>query len=245
MQILPAIDLYQSKVVRLLQGSLDHVTVYADDAVAIAREFAEAGAEYLHVVDLDGAFQGESGNDQVIRKIVQAVGLKVEVGGGIRSIERIEELLNLGVDRVVLGTVAVREPELVAQAVKHFGERIIVGIDARDGWVAVQGWAEKTELKAEDLGKAMKAKGVERIIFTDISRDGMLQGPNVESIVRLAKETGLKVIASGGISSLADLWRLKQEKRRGAAVEGVIIGKALYSGAFTLAEALTVAQSRK
>lgn len=245
MQILPAIDLYQGKVVRLLQGSLDHVTVYADDAVAIAREFAEAGAEYLHVVDLDGAFQGESGNDQVIRKIVQAVGLKVEVGGGIRSIERIEELLNLGVDRVVLGTVAVREPELVAQAVKHFGERIIVGIDARDGWVAVQGWAEKTELKAEDLGKAMKAKGVERIIFTDISRDGMLQGPNVESIVRLAKETGLKVIASGGISSLADLWRLKQEKRRGAAVEGVIIGKALYSGAFTLAEALTVAQSRK
>lgn len=240
MQIFPAIDLRDGKAVRLRQGRFEEATVYADDPVTVAREFYDQGAEFLHIVDLDGALAGKPVNDETIQKIVREVPLKVQVGGGIRSLERIAELLALGVERVILGTVAVREPELVKEAVKAFGEKVVVGIDAQNGYVAVQGWAETTEVLAIELGKSMREVGVERVIFTDISRDGMLQGPNIASTVELARQTGLKVIASGGVSSLEDLRRLREEELNGAGIEGAIIGKALYAKAFTLREAIAV-----
>lgn len=169
--------------------------------------------------------------------------MKVQVGGGIRTMERITELLDLGVERVILGTVAVKNPDLVAEAARLYGERIVVGIDALGGWVAVQGWAEATEMLAIDLALAMRDVGIKHVVFTDIARDGMLQGPNIESTVHLARETGLGVIASGGISTLADLRNLQIEALKGVSIEGAITGKALYSGAFTLQEALEAASA--
>lgn len=242
MLLFPAIDLKEGKAVRLAQGRMEDSTVYADDPVEVAKNFERQGAKYLHVVDLNGAFAGKPVNDEVIRKIVGNVSLKIQVGGGIRTLERITELLDLGVERVILGTIAYKDPALVAQAASQYGERIVVGIDARDGFVAVQGWAEATEMRAVDLAKAMKDAGIQRVVFTDISRDGMLKGPNIESTVQLAKETGLQVIASGGIASLEDIRQLQQESLKGVSIEGAITGKALYSGAFTLREALGAAQ---
>jgi len=241
MLLFPAIDLKEGKAVRLLQGRMEDSTIYADNPVDVATEFEKQGAEYLHMVDLNGAFSGKPMNDETIRQIVRSVSIKIQVGGGIRTMERITELLELGVERVILGTIAVKNPELVAEAARRYGKRVIVGIDAKDGWVAVQGWAETTEMRAVDLGKAMKAVGIESVIFTDISRDGMLQGPNIESTVQMAQETGLSVIASGGISTLADLRNLQTEVLKGVSIEGAITGKALYSGAFTLKEALEAA----
>ena len=238
MLLFPAIDLKEGKAVRLLQGRMEDSTVYADNPVEVAKDFESKGAEYLHVVDLNGAFAGEPVNDATIRSIVKSVKLKVQVGGGIRTLERIAELLDLGVERVILGTVAVKNPDLVAEAARRYGERIVVGIDALGGWVAVQGWAEATEMQAIDLALAMKDVGVKHVVFTDIARDGMLQGPNIESTVHLARETGLGIIASGGISVLDDLINLQIEALKGASIEGAITGKALYSGAFTLEEAL-------
>lgn len=238
MKVYPAIDLKDGEVVRLLQGRMEDATVYSSNPAAVAGEFQAKGTKYLHVVDLNGAFTGKPVNDTAISSIVNNVSLKVQVGGGIRTLERIEALLELGVSRVILGTVAVRNPELVAEAVRRYGEQIIVGIDARDGMVAVQGWAESTNIKAEELGCMMRDVGVTTTIFTDISRDGMLGGPNISSTVRMAEVTGLKVIASGGISNLEDILNLKAEAQRGIAIEGAIVGKALYSGAFTLEEAL-------
>lgn len=240
MKIYPAIDLKDGKVVRLLQGRMEDATVYSEDPAEVAADFKKRGSDYLHVVDLNGAFAGKPENDQAIRRIVENNTLQIQVGGGIRTLERIEELLEIGVHRVILGTIAVANPKLVAEAVKLYGEHIIVGIDASDGYVAVQGWAEKTAIKAEELGKAMKNIGVTRIIFTDIARDGMLGGPNIASTSKMAAETGLYVIASGGISSLNDLLELKKEADKGIAIEGAIVGKALYAGAFTLEEALQV-----
>ncbi|MDD2233947.1 MAG: 1-(5-phosphoribosyl)-5-[(5-phosphoribosylamino)methylideneamino]imidazole-4-carboxamide isomerase [Desulfitobacteriaceae bacterium] len=247
MLIFPAIDLKEGKAVRLLQGRLEDSTIYADYPADVARSFLEQGAGFLHVVDLNGAFSGKPVNDQAIREIVCAVGskMKIQVGGGIRTLERIEELLGLGVSRVILGTIAVKEPELVKEAVRRFGERVVVGIDARDGMVAVQGWSEVTKLGAAELGLAMKAVGVKRIIFTDIARDGMLQGLNLESTVKLAQETGLIVIASGGITILKNLVDIQKEVDKGVLIEGAIVGKALYSGAFTLKEALNAVLSRE
>ncbi len=242
MLLFPAIDLKEGKAVRLLQGRMEDSTVYSDNPVALANEFESQGAEYLHIVDLNGAFTGKPVNDEIIRRIVGSVAMKIQVGGGIRTMERITELLELGVERVILGTIAVKNPELVAEAARRYGKRVIVGIDAKDGWVAVQGWAETTEMRAIDLGKAMKAMGVESVVFTDIARDGMLQGPNIESTVQMAQETGLSVIASGGITTLEDLRDLQVEALKGVSLEGAITGKALYSGAFTLREALEAAR---
>lgn len=239
MLIFPAVDLKEGKVVRLLQGKMEAATVYADNPLEVARDFARQGAEYLHVVDLNGAFAGEPVNDRVIKEIIRAVPLKVQVGGGIRTLERIEELLELGVERVILGTVAVRNPELVAEAVRRYGERIVAGIDAKDGRVAVQGWAETTDISAAALALEMKKAGVRRVIYTDIARDGMLMGVNVESTAELARASGLAVIASGGIAGLDDLRRLQAQAKQGIGIEGAIVGKALYAGAFTLKEALT------
>jgi phosphoribosylformimino-5-aminoimidazole carboxamide ribotide isomerase len=245
MRIFPAIDLKEGKAVRLLQGRLEDATIYADHPADVASNFLEQGAEFLHVVDLNGAFAGKPVNDQAIQDIVLAVGskMKIQVGGGIRTLERIEELLKLGVSRVILGTIAVREPELVREAVRRYGEQIVVGIDARDGMVAVQGWSEATKLSVVELALAMKAVGVKRIIFTDIARDGMLQGLNLASTVQLAQETGVTVIASGGITVLQDLQDIQNEVNKGISIEGAIVGKALYAGAFTLKEALAVAYS--
>lgn len=245
MRIFPAIDLKDGKAVRLLQGRMENATVYAENPVEVAVGFQEQGATFLHVVDLDGAFAGKPINDSVIRELVKSTKLRVQVGGGIRSFARIEELLNLGVERVILGTVAVRNPELVEQAAARFPDAIVVGIDAKDGRVAVQGWAETTELMALDLALRMKAVGVKHLVFTDISRDGMLQGPNVQSTVELARLSGLQVVASGGVSRLEDLIQLQAEANGGVTIEGVIIGKALYSGAFTLSEALNVVTGGK
>ncbi len=244
MILFPAIDLKEGKAVRLLQGRMEDSTIYADNPVDVAKEFENQGAEYLHIVDLNGAFSGKPMNDETIRRIVRSVSMKIQVGGGIRTMERITELLELGVERVILGTIAVKNPELVAEAARRYGKRVIVGIDAKDGLVAVQGWAEATEMQAVDLGKAMKAVGIESVVFTDISRDGMLQGPNIESTVQMAQETGLSVIASGGISTLDDLRKLEAEALRGVSIEGAITGKALYSGAFTLREAIESAGGR-
>ena len=238
MLLFPAIDLKDGKAVRLLQGRMEDATVYASDPLEVALDFARQGAEYLHIVDLDGAFAGRPVNDEIIRRIVTQAPLKIQAGGGIRTLERIAELIALGVERVILGTVAVKDPELVAVAVERYGERVMAGIDAKDGLVAVQGWAETTEMKAVDLALAMKARGVERVVFTDIAKDGMLQGPNIPATVQLAQETDLLVIASGGISSLADLRGLQAQALKGVSIEGAIMGKALYSGAFTLKEAL-------
>lgn len=245
MLLFPAIDLKEGKAVRLRQGRLEDSTVYADNPVEVAKDFERQGAEYLHIVDLNGAFSGKPVNDGIIQQIVASVSLKIQVGGGIRTMERITELLELGVERVILGTIAVKNPELVEEAARCYGQRVIVGIDAKEGMVAVQGWAETTKMRAIDLGKAMKNVGIESIVFTDIARDGMLQGPNIESTVQMAQETGLKVIASGGISTLADLQNLQAEVQKGILIEGAITGKALYSGAFTLKEALAVAQGCK
>ncbi|TGE38666.1 1-(5-phosphoribosyl)-5-[(5-phosphoribosylamino)methylideneamino]imidazole-4-carboxamide isomerase [Desulfosporosinus fructosivorans] len=241
MLLFPAIDLKEGKAVRLLQGRMEDSTVYSDNPVDLAKSFESQGAEYLHIVDLNGAFTGKPVNDEMIRRIVGSVALKIQIGGGIRTMERITELIELGVERVILGTIAVKNPELVAEAARRYGNRVIVGIDAKEGLVAVQGWAETTEMKAIDLGKAMKIMGVQSVVFTDIARDGMLQGPNIESTVQMARETGLSVIASGGISTLADLKNLQAEAIKGVSIEGAITGKALYSGAFTLREALEAA----
>ncbi|HHY25826.1 MAG TPA: 1-(5-phosphoribosyl)-5-[(5-phosphoribosylamino)methylideneamino]imidazole-4-carboxamide isomerase [Desulfitobacterium dehalogenans] len=240
MRLFPAIDLKEGKAVRLLQGRMEDATVYGDQPLEVARNFKAQGADSLHVVDLDGAFAGKPVNDAVILALIQSSGLRVQVGGGIRTLERIEELLELGVERVILGTVAVRNPELVQKAAERFGEAIVVGIDAKDGLVAVQGWAEKTEIRALDLALKMKEIGVKHLVFTDISRDGMLQGPNIQSTAELARLSGLQVVASGGISRLEDLILLQREADEGASIEGAIVGKALYTGAFSLADALRV-----
>ena len=235
MLILPAIDLKDGKCVRLLQGKADHVTVYSEDPVAIARQWEEQGGQYLHVVDLDGAFSGEPKNWSWVSRIAASVKIPIELGGGIRTMKQIQEALLLGVDRVVLGTKALSETFL-DQAFREFGsERLVVGIDAQNGRVAVSGWTQQTELSAVDFARKVFKLGTYRVIFTDISTDGMLSGPPVESVRRLCEAVGCFVIASGGVGSLDDIEKLRQLKLPN--LEGVIVGKALYEKKFTLKEA--------
>jgi phosphoribosylformimino-5-aminoimidazole carboxamide ribotide isomerase len=236
MLLIPAIDLREGKCVRLVEGRLDRQTTYSDQPVDTAKHWQQQGAEYLHVVDLDGAFAGVPRNLAIIKEIVSALDIPVQVGGGIRDFKTIQLLLECGVSRVILGTAAINNPDLVRSAVEQYQEQIVVGIDARDGKVAVQGWAVESVLSADQLAQQMKRIGVKRVVFTDISRDGTLSGPNVEATGQLARSTGLKVIASGGVSSLEDLRRLKQLVPSG--VEGAIMGKALYDGKVDFKEAL-------
>lgn len=246
MNIYPAIDLKEGKVVRLLQGMMDKATIYSDDPVRQAESFVRDGARFLHVVDLDGAFSGKPENDNIIRAIVNSVPLKVQVGGGIRNKQRIEELLSLGVNRVILGTAAARNPEFAAEAVREYGpDKVIVGLDAKNGKVAVQGWAESTGLIAEKFAVKLYEMGVATVVYTDISKDGMLAGPNLVSSVRLAEVSGLQVIVSGGVSSLDDIKAIKAEADKGAGIDGVIVGKAIYDGALALKDALAVAREEK
>ncbi len=234
MRLYPAIDIKDGKAVRLKKGEFNEVTVYSENPYEIALKFKEAGAHFIHCVDLDGALAGRSVNADAIRKIVESVDIPVELGGGIRSIENIREVLDLGVYRAILGTKAVEDPDFVKEAIDEFGpDRIVVGIDAKDGKVAIKGWESLSEYTAVELALKMKDLGVKTIIYTDISRDGMLTGPNVEQTKKLSDETGLDIIASGGMSSMKDL-----EDVSNAKIHGAIIGKAYYEKKIDLVEAV-------
>ena len=238
MIIFPAIDLRGGKCVRLIQGDFDKETVYSDDPGATALRWQAAGAKYLHVVDLDGARAGTPQNVDAIKKILDAVAIPIEVGGGIRTLEDAARLLDLGVRRIILGSVAVENPRLVSEAAQRFGERVVVGIDARNGLVAVHGWEQSSNVEAVALAKQIVAAGVKTIIYTDIAKDGMLSGVDATAFTELAETSGAQVIASGGVRSLEDIRALKA-----AGVAGVIVGKAIYTGALDLREAIAEAES--
>ncbi|MFO7918326.1 MAG: 1-(5-phosphoribosyl)-5-[(5-phosphoribosylamino)methylideneamino]imidazole-4-carboxamide isomerase [Anaerolineae bacterium] len=243
MIVYPAIDLREGRCVRLQQGDAEVETVFADDPTEAARRWAAEGAEWLHVVNLDGAL-GASGaaNVTALERIMEAVDLPIQFGGGLRSLEDIECLLDMGVMRVILGTVAVRDPQIVEQAViTHGAQRIVVGIDARDGLVAIHGWVDTSDVRAVALAQRMRDLGVERVVYTDVKRDGMLSGVNVSATLELARASGLCVIASGGVSSLEDICALKAYEREG--IEGVIIGMALYRGEIEFPRAQKIAAS--
>ena len=239
MLIIPAIDLKSGLCVRLLQGRKSDMTVYNENPVEVAREFAAAGAEMIHVVDLDGAFnESDSPNRGVVREIIEAVDVPIEFGGGIRTIEDVRELCNTGVARVVLGTVAAESPAVVKECVAAFPSKICVGIDARDGRVMTRGWETATPLMATELARLVAECGVERIIYTDIARDGTLVGPNIQQTLAVAEAANVRVTASGGVSSLDDIKRLRDAGD--ARLDSVIIGKALYEGKFKLEEAIRI-----
>jgi len=241
MKLYPAIDLKDGQCVRLLRGEMDKATVFNDDPGAQAKAFEDAGTEWIHVVDLNGAFAGKAVNADAVSSILGSVGAKVQMGGGIRTLENVAFWLEKGLSRVILGTVALRDPDLVKQACKEFPGQIAVGIDAKDGFVAVEGWAEVSEITAHDLGLKFEDAGVSVIIYTDISRDGAMQGPNIEATASLAEALSTPVILSGGVSSLDDLKEVK--KAEGSGIEGVISGRALYDGRINVAEAIGVLQS--
>ena len=240
MRIYPAIDIRGGKCVRLLKGDFEKETTFSDAPEEMAKKWEAMGAEYLHLVDLDGALAGMSKNLDTVKKILTAVHIPCELGGGIRSMENIKEVLDAGVERVILGSVAVKNPALVKEACAKYGERIVVGIDAKDGMVAVDGWGVSSDVKVTELAKKMKAVGVKTIIYTDISRDGTLEGVNVEATARLAKESGVKIVASGGVRSEADIRALLPHEREG--IEGVIVGKSIYMGTLDLAAALAISR---
>ncbi len=242
MIIYPAIDIRGGRCVRLTEGRFDKETVFADNPVDMALKWAAAGAEYLHVVDLDGALAGKPVNLDVVSAIAKSVSIPVQLGGGIRTLENMEEVLATGVSRVILGSIAVKNPELVRKACRQFGDQIVVGIDARDGQAAVDGWEVSGGVGAEELAKKMAEAGVARIIYTDISRDGTLQGVNVAATASLAKAAGVPVIASGGVKSLDDITALKAANVEGG-IEGVIVGKAIYTGAVDVAAAIRLGRA--
>ena len=227
MILYPAIDLKDGACVRLYKGEMDQATVFNDDPAAQASAFEEAGCEWLHLVDLNGAFAGEAVNGAAVEAILAGTTVPAQLGGGIRDMAAIERWLEKGLARVILGTVAVRNPDLVREAAKAFPGRVAVGIDARDGMVAVEGWAETTDVTATDLARRFEDAGVAAIIYTDIDRDGAMQGPNVAATAALAQAVAIPVIASGGVSSMADLQALKD---CGAPLNGAISGRALYDG---------------
>ncbi|WP_345911137.1 1-(5-phosphoribosyl)-5-[(5-phosphoribosylamino)methylideneamino]imidazole-4-carboxamide isomerase [Bacillus altitudinis] len=231
----PAIDMRNGKCVRLVQGDYDQETIYGDSPLDMARRFANEGAKWIHLVDLDGAKAGKRVNHEHVLAIASSLDANVQIGGGIRTEEDVAFYLNNGVSRVILGSSAVSNPVFVKKMLAQYGEKIAIGIDARNGFVSTEGWLETSEVKAEELGKELAKEGAEVFIFTDIQMDGMLSGPNVESTVRLAEATGKQVIASGGVSAVSDLQKLSAQKQTG--VSGAIIGKALYTKQFTLAEA--------
>ncbi len=242
MIVIPAIDLKDGKCVRLEQGLMDKDTVFNDNPGAQALEWERQGAELLHIVDLDGAFAGEPKNRDAIESILKAITIPAQLGGGIRDIETIEAYLSLGLSRVIIGTAAQRNPELVREACAKFPGQIVVGIDAKNGMVAVQGWAEVTDVTAVELAKKFEGFGVSAIIYTDISRDGMLQGPNLEATRSLAEAVAIPVIASGGVSSLKDIENLMAIEASG--ITGVITGKAVYTGAIKLSEAIALTKDK-
>jgi phosphoribosylformimino-5-aminoimidazole carboxamide ribotide isomerase len=240
MQVIPAIDIKEGRCVRLRQGRMDEATVYAANPAEAAKKWEQAGASLLHIVDLDGAVGGAPKNKRVIQEIAAAVSVPVQVGGGIRDLETIEDYLGSGIRRVILGTAAVLQRTLVTEACRRFPKGVLAGIDAVNGCVAVDGWKTVTKKKAMDLAKELEEIGLAGIIYTDISRDGMLAGPNLDAIRRLVEAVSTPVIASGGVTTLEDLKALKVLEPLG--LSGVIVGKALYAGTLDLAEALAIAE---
>jgi phosphoribosylformimino-5-aminoimidazole carboxamide ribotide isomerase len=233
MKIFPAIDLKNGKCVRLYQGEFSSSEVVGEDPLQTALNFVAQGAEYLHMVDLDGALSGTIKNITIINKVIKQVGIPVQLGGGIRSLDTIEMLCKAGLNRIILGTAALNNPFLVKQAVKEFGEKIAVGIDARDGYVAVEGWQRSSKIEYIDFAKQMETIGVKTIIFTDISKDGTLSGPNFEATGKINDKVSCDIIASGGMKCIEDINKLKNMN-----IYGAIIGKALYSGNISLEEAI-------
>ncbi len=233
MEVIPAIDLRGGRCVRLTQGDYDRETVFSDDPVEVARRWEAQGATRIHVVDLNGARKGQSINGEVVRKIIEAVEPPVQVAGGVRTLEAVQNWLDVGADRVILGTAAVRDPELAAEAARRHGERIVVSIDARGGVVAVEGWREETKLDAESFLQTLSALGVPRFVYTDINHDAMLDSPNYEMVEKMVGATERPIIAAGGVADVENLVRLAE-----LGVEGAIVGLALYDGRVQLPEAL-------
>ncbi len=237
MFIFPAIDLYEGKAVRLYKGDYTKMTVYSENPIEIARDFEKSGAKYLHIVDLEGAREGATPNIETVCALKKGTTLFCEVGGGVRSMEVVDRYIAAGVDRVILGTAAVTNPAFAAEAAKKYGEKIAVGVDIKDGFVAVKGWTEKSGETAVEFCKKMQDLGITTLICTDISKDGAMQGTNVELYKTLSKELSMKIIASGGVSSLDDVKAL-----RALDIYGAIIGKAYYTGAVSIAEAIEVSK---
>ncbi|SKA84964.1 1-(5-phosphoribosyl)-5-[(5-phosphoribosylamino)methylideneamino] imidazole-4-carboxamide isomerase [Caloramator quimbayensis] len=225
MIIFPAIDIKDGKCVRLMQGDLEKEEVFYDDPASAAAMWESMGAEYIHVVDLDGAFNGKITNNDVVARIIKSINIPIQIGGGIRNISDIEYFFDLGADRVILGTAALFDKELIEKALKSFGDKIAVSIDAKNGYAASNGWARISNINSLDLAKELEKSGLKYLIYTDILKDGMLSGPNFKQISILQRETNLKIIASGGISSEEDIYKLKE-----LGVYGAIVGKALYTG---------------
>jgi phosphoribosylformimino-5-aminoimidazole carboxamide ribotide isomerase len=235
MLLIPAIDLKNGRCVRLLQGELDSETVYSDDPAAMACSFEDAGAKRLHLVDLDGAFRGKGKNLDSIHSILKSISIPVQLGGGLRTADDVERMLKLGVSSVIIGTMAVKNPDVFEDIIKRYSsEQIILGIDTRNRKVAIEGWQEGTEIYDVDFALHWKKVGIQRAVFTDIARDGMLSGPNMEALRNFARGTGLKIVASGGVSSMEDLEQLKTLEEDG--VDQVISGKAIYEGKLDLKE---------
>ena len=239
MRIYPAIDIRGGKAVRLYKGDFAQETVFGEPA-EMAKKWEAAGGEFLHLVDLDGARAGKSMNLDVVKEMIAAVNIPVELGGGIRTMENIDEVLAAGVQRVILGSVAAKNPALVKEACAKYGDRVVVGIDAKDGIVAVDGWEVSGDVEVTVLAKEMAKAGVKTIIYTDISRDGTLEGVNVEATAQLARESGIKIVASGGVKSIDDVKALLPYEKEG--IEGVIVGKSIYMGTLDLTEAVKVAK---
>lgn len=236
MKLYPAIDIKNGQCVRLKQGQFEDILVYSNSPVGVAKKWEDSGASFIHLVDLDGALVGHSVNDDVIREIASTVKIPIQVGGGIRTIKDIEHKLNLGVTRVILGTKAVENPMFIKEVIHCFGaDKIVIGIDAKSGMVAIQGWEKLSNYNAVSLAIEMKEFGVKTIIYTDISKDGMLQGPNIEHTKEMVESTGLNIIASGGVSSMMDLEALNNIN-----VEGAVIGKALYENHIDLIQAVSI-----
>ncbi|MFB5761936.1 1-(5-phosphoribosyl)-5-[(5-phosphoribosylamino)methylideneamino]imidazole-4-carboxamide isomerase [Paenibacillus medicaginis] len=234
--IYPAIDIRDGKCVRLIQGDYNRETVYNDNPLEVAQEWERLGGTFIHLVDLDGAKAGHPVNDTLIGRIASAVNVPVQVGGGLRTRSDVARLLTLGVSRVILGTAAIEDRAFTEEVLGTYGDRVAIGLDARNGYVATRGWLETSEVKAEELARELAAKGAETFIFTDISRDGMMQGPNVDAILSLARASGRTVIASGGVSVMDDLLKLSAHAQEG--IGGAIVGKALYTGSINLKEAV-------
>ncbi|OGL45156.1 MAG: 1-(5-phosphoribosyl)-5-[(5-phosphoribosylamino)methylideneamino]imidazole-4-carboxamide isomerase [Candidatus Schekmanbacteria bacterium RBG_16_38_11] len=243
MLIIPAIDLKNGKCVRLSQGRMEEETVFSNSPLMVAKKWEELGAKLLHVVDLDGAIAGEPRNGNIVIEIAKSVSIPIEIGGGIRDFKTAEKYFKQGVARAILGTAAFSDENFIKKLTECYPGKVVAGIDAKDGMVAIKGWVEVTQMKATDLAKKLKSYNIASIIYTDISKDGMMIGPNIDAIREFASSIDIPVIASGGISSLEDLRRIKEIAHSG--IEGVIIGKALYTGAIDLREALRVVESEK
>lgn len=237
MLIYPAIDLYEGKAVRLYKGDYAQMTVYNNDPAQVAADFRAKGATHMHMVDLEGARSGTTPNLETICRVRETTGLFCQVGGGIRSMETVSRYLDAGLDRVILGTAAVADPDFAKRAVDAYGERIAIGVDIRDGFVAVKGWTEKSSLEAFDFCNRMEEIGIKTLICTDISKDGAMQGPNKDLYERLSSELGMNIIASGGVSSIGDIENLAELH-----IHGAIVGKAYYTGAVDLKQAIEVAR---